>query len=413
MKILSIETSCDETAVSIVEAKGGLNSPSFIVLGNALFSQIATHKEYGGVYPMLAKRDHVKNLPPLLEKVLEEAGVFVRGKTDYTEILWKEIEEILSREEGLYMNFREKLENVLKPEIDFITVTSGPGLEPALWAGISFAVALSRLWDLPLVSTNHMEGHIASILLSNDNSIDFPALAVLISGGHTEIVNIDSWGKYKVIGETVDDAVGEAFDKVARLLGLPYPGGPEVSRLAEYARVNNIPHEAKLPRPMLHTDNLNFSFSGLKTAVLYYIRDHFHIDIKKDWKSPIESNLQETVIGIDQKADLAREFEDAVIEVLLQKTIRALNETRAKTLIVAGGVIANKKLRSVFLNLENDSNNLKVRIPENSLATDNSLMIAFAAYINILLYPELLSEKNKVLADGNLKLGKIKIALKN
>ena len=335
MKILSIETSCDETAVSVVEASGDLDSPIFSVLGNALFSQTEIHKEYGGVFPMLAKREHAKNLPHLLRKVLTDTGLFKENKNVYEENIWKEIEEILLKEEGLYKNFRNIFENIQKPNIDVISVTYGPGLEPALWVGISFALALGKLWGIVVLGANHMEGHIASILIGNQDKrvVEFPALALLISGGHTEIVEIENWGKYFVIGETRDDAVGEAFDKVARMLELPYPGGPEISKIAEQARAENLPHTAKLPRPMIHSNDLSFSFSGLKTAVLYYIRDNF-------------INNNKTLVTTD-KADIAREFEDAVVDVLEIKTERALEKTGAKTLIIAGGVIANKKFRKI------------------------------------------------------------------
>ncbi len=391
MKILSIETSCDETAVSIVEATGGLESPSFKVLGNALYSQIAIHKEYGGVYPMMAKREHAKNLSPILAKAMTDAGIYIEDKNLYTNELWSEIEKILEREEGLYPALKETFENIKKPEIDVISVTYGPGLEPALWVGISFAVALGKLWNIPVIGSNHMEGHIGSVLIESEDKrkVEFPALAVLISGGHTEIVKIDSWGSYKVIGQTVDDAVGEAFDKVARLLGLPYPGGPEISKLAEIARNENYTKTAKLPRPMLHSGNLNFSFSGLKTAVLYYIRDNYAGDSKN--MSP------------ESKADLAREFEDAVIDVLKIKTSEALNENDIKTLIVGGGVVANKKIKEVFSDFENTFTGLVVKTPSKSLATDNSLMMSVAAYINIVLHPDLLNKPQKIVANGNLR----------
>ncbi len=367
MKILSIETSCDETAVSIVEAEGGIESPSFKILGNALFSQVNRHREYGGVYPMLAKREHIKNLPPLLASVLKQAG----------------------------------MDKTKRPDIDIIGVTSGPGLEPALWVGISFAENLAKLWDIPVVPINHMEGHICSVLINETNEfsisnfqfsnrIQFPALALLISGGHTELVSMKDWGKYEVIGQTCDDAVGEAFDKVARMLGLPYPGGPEISKLAEYARENNLPRVAKLPRPMIHSDNFNFSFSGLKTAVLYYIRDKF--------------NKDHTKMSFEEKADLAREFEDAVVDVLLHKTERVILETNTKTLIVAGGVIANKKIRQTFTELVEKYPDLILKIPTNSLATDNSLMIAAATYFNVILNPKILDEQTKIIANGNLRL---------
>ena len=392
MRILSIETSCDETAVSIIEAKGDLKSLSFKVLGNALFSQINIHKEYGGVYPMMAKREHSKNLPPILKNALTQASLYNETKTNYSEKLWEEVKITVSREEGLYGGLRSTFENIERPDIDVIGVTNGPGLAPALWVGVSCAEALETLWDVPIIPVNHMEGHIASVLIENSDArhVVFPALALLISGGHTELVDIEGWGKYKVIGETVDDAVGEAFDKTARMLGLPYPGGPEISRLAEYARENNIPHIAKLPRPMLHSHNNNFSFSGLKTAVLYYIRDHF--------------NKDSALMTKDEKSDLAREFEDAVVEVLLQKTEKVLEQSDIKTLIVAGGVIANKKIRKEFTEFEKKYPGLAVKIPTNSLSTDNALMIASAAYINIILSPEILIKPAKITAEGNLKL---------
>ncbi len=389
MKILSIETSCDETAVSIVEASGGLENPTFSILGNGLFSQIEIHKEFGGVFPMLAKREHAKNLPPILEKVLKDSGFY---KTTDSEQFnnWKEIEEILEREEGLFMPFKTLLENIEKPDIDLIAVTSGPGLEPALWVGISFAIALGKVWNIPVVPANHMEGHITSVLIDSDKKVLFPALSLLISGGHTEIVEIDSWGSYKIIGQTVDDAVGEAFDKVARLLGLPYPGGPEISKLAKMARENHLPKVAKLPRPMLSSNNSNFSFSGLKTAVLYYIRDNF--------------DLKPETISAEEKADIAREFEDAVVEVLTHKIEKVLEQKNFKSLIIAGGVIANRKIREEFSNLVSKYPDLSLNVPTNELSTDNSIMIACATYIKSLVFPNIIANQSKIIAEGNLKL---------
>lgn len=389
MKILSIETSCDETAVSIVEASGGLESPKFSILGNAIFSQIELHKQYGGVYPMMAKREHAKKLPILLEKVLLESNFF---KTqEVIEIIdWAEIEEILKREEGLFLPFKNLLEKIKKPDIDLITVTSGPGLEPALWVGISFAVALGKIWGLPVIPANHMEGHITSVLIDNIERVEFPAISLLISGGHTEIVEIESWGNYKIVGQTLDDAVGEAFDKVARLIGLPYPGGPEISKLAEVARTNAYKKNAKFPRPMINSNNLNFSFSGLKTSVLYYIRDNF--------EGKNENMSQE------DKADIAREFEDSVVDVLIYKIMKILEDKNIKTLIIAGGVVANKKIREAFSDLNKKYPELNIKTPTKELSTDNSIMIASATYIKSLVFPEILSNKNKIIAQGNLKL---------
>jgi N6-L-threonylcarbamoyladenine synthase len=394
MNILSIETSCDETAVSIIEADGGTEKPHFNLLGNSLFSQIELHKEYGGVFPTLAKREHANNLIPLLEKALAEANLEF-GKS-LSEINIEEIKKILEREGELSEKFLKFAEKNQKPNIDVISVTSGPGLEPALWVGISFATALSKLWNIPVIGVNHMEGHIASVLFNkaeeiqnpNDQSpkeIHFPAVALLISGGHTELVQISGWGKYKILGQTRDDAVGEAFDKVARMLGLPYPGGPQISKLAQMAREQNILHKASLPRPMIHSDNLDFSFSGLKTSVLYYIRDF----------GPISDT---------DKMDIAREFEDAVVEVLVEKTKKALDAGGAKTLIIAGGVIANKKIREAFTSLENEYVGLVVKTPAQNLATDNAIMIACATYLNVIINPNILNKENIIKANGNLSL---------
>lgn len=388
MKILSIETSCDETAISLVEAKGDLNSLSFSVLGNALFSQIETHKEYGGVYPMLAKREHAKNLPKLLKIILEQTKQLIPCDISQDIEKWNEIEKILEREDGLFEELKKEFEKIKKPEIDTLAVTSGPGLEPALWVGISFAEALGKLWGIPVVPANHMEGHIASVITSSEK-VDFPALALLISGGHTEVVEIPKWGEYKILGQTLDDAVGEAFDKVARLLGLPYPGGPEISKLAKIGREQNL-YSVKLPRPMIHSKDSNFSFSGLKTAVLYYIRDNF------------EGNSLN--INMENKADIAREFEDSVVDVLIHKVKNVLEEKDIKTLIVAGGVIANNKIRESFLNLKEIYPDLKILIPTKELSTDNSVMIAYATYIKSLVFPGILRQKSKIIAQGNLKL---------
>jgi N6-L-threonylcarbamoyladenine synthase len=390
MKILSVETSCDETAVSLIEAKGGLTEPFFKVLGNALFSQIEIHKKYGGVFPVLAKREHSKNLVPLLTDTLTQASEYQKTDNKISNEVWQKITKILERENELATELQKNFDDIKRPDIDFIAVTAGPGLEPALWVGISFAKALGLLWNLPVLPINHMEGHIASVLLGKSdtdskNNIQFPALALLISGGHTELVEISDWGKYKIIGKTLDDAVGEAFDKVARMLALPYPGGPEISRLAELARTENLLKKCKLPRPMIHSGDFNFSFSGLKTAVLYYIRDH-------------------SAISEEDKPDIAREFEDATVEVLLNKTEKAIIQTGAKTLIVAGGVISNKKLRAEFEKLSEKYNDLDVRIPLREMATDNSLMIAIAAFVDVTKNPETLKEQKEIKANGNLEL---------
>ncbi len=413
MFILSIETSCDETAVSLVQAEGGLDSPSFTVLGDALFSQVALHAPYGGVYPNLAKREHGKNLVPLMQQALIKSGLqnLEARNLNLEKIETDTIREILTKEEGLADATIEFLEKHGKPAIDMIAVTSGPGLEPALWVGISFAIALGEAWGIPVIGTNHMKGHIASVLLNrsdevksqkskveslneekfeittNTLAVQFPAIALLISGGHTEIVHIEKWGQYSILGKTRDDAVGEAFDKVARMLALPYPGGPEVSRLAAQARDKHTQHSITLPRPMIHSGDLDFSFSGLKTSVLYTLRD------------------LKTELTDDIKMEIAREFEDAVVDVLLAKTEKALIESGAQTLIIAGGVTANTRIREAFTNLiSHKYSDTILRISEKDLSTDNAIMIAMASYIEILVHPEKLTHPLKIQAEGNLIL---------
>ncbi|HYC83135.1 MAG TPA: hypothetical protein VEB60_01135, partial [Candidatus Paceibacterota bacterium] len=224
MRILAIETSCDETGISIIDCKGGLEAPAFSVLAHAISSQIELHAQWGGVVPNLAKREHERNLIPVLKQALEEAGLEKPGAIALNE---EEIKDCLVREQELASFFLAYIPTIEPPIIDAIAVTAGPGLEPALWTGINFARALSLAWRKPLIPVNHMEGHIVSPLLEPEASVAFPALALLVSGGHTELVLMREWLDYEVIGQTKDDAVGEAFDKVARMLDLPYPGGPQ------------------------------------------------------------------------------------------------------------------------------------------------------------------------------------------
>jgi len=373
MIILGIETSCDETAICLIEAKDN----SVKILGNQLYSQVALHAQYGGVFPMMAKREHGKNLTPLLEKCLEEAGM-AESRILNIELdkklnsKFKILNSILIREEGLFEPLIELAKKIEKPNIDAIAVTNGPGLEPALWVGVSFAKALSALWDIPVIPTNHMEGHImvAPLRKIAENEyeikdIQFPAIALLISGGHTQLVLIKDNLNYEIVGNTKDDAIGEAFDKVARILGLPYPGGPQISKLAEKERAefpNKVP-PFPLPRPMIHSHDLNFSFSGIKTAVLYTVQKI--------------GNLTDTM-----KQEIAREFEDAVVEVIVKKTKEAVEQYGAQTIIMGGGVSANKKIRNDFTKLAEDLN-IEFLVPEISASTDNAFMIALAGYINI------------------------------
>lgn len=357
MKILGIETSCDETALALLEITGPEAQPRFKVLGEIVHSQITHHAPFGGVVPSLAKREHIKNLPILLDTLLTETG-----------------------------------ENPEKPGIDYLAVTQGPGLEPALWTGITFAEKLTKRWGIPLIAANHMEGHIVASLLPSHldlktqngtlRQLSFPALALLISGGHTELVHIPQWGDYKIIGSTRDDAVGEAFDKVARLLELPYPGGPEISRLASLDRERRIKGGTwNLPRPMLKSKDFDFSFSGLKTAVLYTIRD-----------------LDKTTHPL-WKEQIAREFEDAVTECLIEKTKNAISAYTARTLIVGGGVIANTYIRQKLTDLGQEFD-IPVLFPTQALSTDNALMIALAGYFN----RTKATFSPSIVAQGNLKL---------
>ncbi len=362
MQILSIETSCDETAISLLEIKGG-QKPVFSVLGNEVASQIKLHEQYGGVFPMMAKREHAKNIFPLFLRVLKEAKIIRQNSKP---IQLKNVETILAREPELLPYFLHEIPKIARPKIDAIAVTVGPGLEPALWVGINFAKALATVWDIPLIPVNHMEGHALSVLIQEKSKKFlmtkdvFPAISLLVSGGHTELVLINAIGKYKIIGRTRDDAAGEAFDKVARMLGLPYPGGPQISKLASKIKQSKI----SLPRPMIHSKDFDFSFSGLKTAVLYTIRD-----IK---------NMTELI-----KTEIAHEFQNAVIDVLKSKTFRALEVYKAKTLIVGGGVAANKALRQRFAT-EAKNKKISLYFPTKDLTTDNSIMIGIAGYFQFL-----------------------------
>lgn len=394
MKILAIETSCDETAIAIVEAEGNEQSAQFCVLGNALLSQIEIHKEYGGVFPALAKREHAKNLVPILEAALEEAELLHEDAQVIPGETRDKIAAILSREPGLEEQFFEFVSECEPPAIDAIAVTAGPGLEPALWVGINFAKALALLWNKPLVAVNHMEGHILSALASSQDpkgdtlrieGIQLPVLALLISGGHTELMLMKKWLEYELVGQTRDDAVGEAFDKVARMLALPYPGGPEISRLAESLReLGGEAPKFTLPRPMINEASCDFSFAGLKTAVLYLLKDN-------------------PDISEDEKSHMALEFENAVSEVLWKKTARALEETGAETLVIGGGVSANTHIRRTFTEkINNECPQVNLRIPFAALTTDNAIMIALAGFYRA-------SKKEfvtDIIANGNLSLTK-------
>ena len=311
MLILGIESSCDETGIALYSTDGG-----GALLSHALHSQVLMHREYGGVVPELASRDHIRRAVPLLRKVLADSGHALA-------------------------------------EVDAIAYTQGPGLAGALLVGAAFAEGLACSLGIPTVPLHHLEGHLLSPLLSS-RPPKFPFIALLVSGGHSQLMRVTGVGEYLLLGETLDDAAGEAFDKTAKLLGLPYPGGPVLAQLAEQGR----PEIVKFPRPMLHSGDLDFSFSGLKTAVLTKVREIGEPDDQ-------------------QRADIARGFQDAIVEVLVKKSMRAVKESGLKQLVVAGGVGANRELRRQL-----DAAALKARItvyyPELEFCTDNGAMIALA-----------------------------------
>lgn len=315
MLVLGIESSCDETGIALYDSEAGL-------LSHTLHSQVAMHAEYGGVVPELASRDHIRRVVPLLREAIVQAG--------------------------------RKLE-----DIDAVAYTRGPGLAGALLVGCAFAEALALALDKPTIPVHHLEGHLLSPLLSRDPPT-FPFVALLVSGGHTQLMRVTGVGAYELLGETLDDAAGEAFDKSAKMLGLPYPGGALLSKLAELGQ----PGVYELPRPMQHSGDLNFSFSGLKTAVLTLVRDHGDL-------------------GSDEfKANAARAFQEAIVEVLVKKSLKALKQTGLKQLVVAGGVGANKQLRST-LDLEAKRKRFRVYYPELEFCTDNGAMIALAGALRL------------------------------
>jgi N6-L-threonylcarbamoyladenine synthase len=303
----------------------------------------------------------------MLEKAILEAELEAK---EFTPTLSSETEakihELLNREHGLADQLLTFHREHGAYEIDLIAVTSGPGLEPALWVGVNFAKALAILWDTPVVPVNHMEGHILASIYDVEwdnqlSDIAFPALSLLISGGHTELILMGDWGNYEKIGQTRDDAVGEAYDKVARLVGIPYPGGPEIAKQAEEARKRKLPPFATLPSPMLNSPDLDFSFSGLKTAVRYAVQDK--------------------TLTPDEVSALARDFEDAVSAVLIKKVLTAIETYGIQTLIVGGGVSANQHLKQLFeATLLVKHPDVTAYFPTRGLSTDNSIMIALTGH---------------------------------
>lgn len=318
MIVLGIESSCDETGVALVET-AGTQVPR--LRAHALHSQVEMHQAYGGVVPELASRDHIRRVLPLAQQVLTEAGCSLA-------------------------------------EVDVVAYTRGPGLAGALLVGAGVACALGAALDRPVLGVHHLEGHLLSPFLSADPPA-FPFIALLVSGGHTQLMQVEGVGRYTLLGETIDDAAGEAFDKSAKLLGLGYPGGPALSRLAE----QGDPAAFKLPRPLLHSGDLDFSFAGLKTAVLTQV-------------NKLGDGLQQ------RKADLAASTEAAIVEVLVKKSLAALERSGLQRIVVAGGVGANRRLRAQ-LDAACARRGVRVHYPELALCTDNGAMIALAAAMRL------------------------------
>jgi N6-L-threonylcarbamoyladenine synthase len=372
MKILAIETSCDETSIALIEKQ---DAGKYTILSQETISQINMHREFGGVYPTLSRREHEKNLVPLLHKVLTDGGILklknqeaqLRDDSAILESLGNEV-ELLERYPDLKENvfdFFSKYELTEQTRLSCgyersRTTTSTVGGSELCESDLYFDFRMNNS-TIPIYPINHMEGHIVGgIAERNDQTvsipkINYPAVCLLISGGHTELVLSRESGMYEKIGETQDDAVGEAYDKVARLLGLPYPGGPEISKLAKLGREQNV-ESLNFPRPMMHTKDLNFSFSGLKTHILYFTQAN--------------SNLDE-----DLKIKIATEFEEAVKDVLIYKTKKAIDETGARSLVVGGGVASNIYLKENFEKLAEDLQ-IDLYYSARELATDNALMIA-------------------------------------
>ncbi len=366
MLILGMETSCDETAVALVEAKAGLPSEAlakagrFIVHKNLVYSQIKIHRKYGGVVPEVAARNHVEKIIPLIEAALSTPSdsPFPRGRSN-------DLPSLERRGRG-----RLKV----LPKIDVIAVTAGPGLVTSLMVGVETARALAYLWKKPLVAVNHLEGHIYANFLS-EKICEFPILCLIVSGGHTELVLMKKHLNYKVIGATRDDAAGECFDKVGKMLGLPYPAGPEVAKLADKGN----PRAIAFPRPMMNSGDFSakggpasgwdFSFSGLKTAVLYYVKK-IPKQVRDDKKTIV---------------DICASFQQAAVDVLVTKTIRAAQKYRVKTIMLGGGVAANQQLRKQLNEaIKKQSPNTNYLILNTQFCSDNAAMIAAAGYFRAL-----------------------------
>ncbi len=340
MLILGFESSCDETGVALVDASG---SATPRLLGHALHSQIEMHQAYGGVVPELASRDHIRRVLPLTESVMQQAGLPLSA-------------------------------------VDAIAYTRGPGLAGALLVGSGVACAMAMALEKPAMGVHHLEGHLLSPFLSMDPP-EFPFVALLVSGGHTQLMRVDGVGRYALLGETIDDAAGEAFDKSAKLLGLGYPGGPALSKLAQQGDALAY----KFPRPLLHSGDLDFSFAGLKTAVLTQVKRLAHARPEGPATPQLAAQLD-----LAQKANVAASVQAAIVDVLVKKSVTAVKQSGLKRLVVAGGVGANSLLREA-LNAECARRGWRVHYPELHLCTDNGAMIALAAGLRFqagLLTPE-------------------------
>ncbi len=347
IRILAIESSADETSAAVLE--GQKRSKKFHLLSNAIYSQIKIHQKTGGIVPEVAARSHIVKILPVIKQALANAGMQLKN-------------------------------------INAIAVTAGPGLITSLMIGVDTARALAFALNIPLIPVNHHEGHLLSAMGAENfkfqisNFKFFPALGLVVSGGHTMLVLVKKIGQYKILGQTLDDAAGECFDKVAKILALPYPGGPEISRLAQKGN----PHAIDFPRPMLKNKNYNFSFSGLKTSVLYFVQNHPSLNASPSRGGKIKNkfpSLQGRGEGRVKIADIAASVEQAIIDVLVSKTIQAAAEFRVKTILLGGGVSANQKLRRTLKKeIQKNLPATSYQLPPASLTTDNAGMIAIVGF---------------------------------